>query len=248
MTEFPTGFAFMFEGLRLIQRPRLRRFVLVPLVVNFALFAGLLYLAYGWFQQLMELVLGYLPTWLDWLQYVLWPLFAISALLIIFYTFILVANIIAAPFNGLLAEAVEKHLTDQPLPGSEGWKQMLKELLPTLLAEMQKLLYFVLWAIPFGFAFLIPGINLLAPILWGLFSAWMLALEYMDYPMGNHGMLFRQQRQRVREKRMLSLGFGVAATLMTMIPVVNFIAMPAAVAGATAMWVRRFQEGDSVSR
>lgn len=241
MTDFPKGFAFMLEGLRLIQRPRLRRFVLVPLLVNILLFAGLLYAAYGWFQHLMNAVLSYLPAWLDWLQYLLWPLFAISALLIIFYTFTLIANIIAAPFNGLLAEAVEKHLTDQPLPGSEGWKQLIRELIPTLFSEIQKLLYFVLWAIPFGIAFLIPGLNLFAPILWGVFSAWMLTLEYMDYPMGNHGMLFKQQRRRAREKRMLSLGFGVAAMLLTMIPVVNFIAMPSAVAGATAMWVKKFK-------
>ncbi|BAZ94150.1 sulfate transporter CysZ [Thiohalobacter sp. COW1] len=244
MTDFPRGFAFMLEGLRLIQRPRLRRFVLVPLLVNLLLFAGLLYAAYGWFQQLMAMVTGWLPAWLDWLQYLLWPLLAISALLIIFYSFTLVANLIAAPFNGLLAEAVEKHLTDQPLPGGESWKQLLKELPATLLAEVQKLLYFVLWAIPVGLTFLIPGLNLFAPFLWALFSAWMLALEYLDPPLGNHGLLFKAQRARARERRLLTLGFGTGAMLMTMIPVLNFIAMPAAVAGATALWVKGMKDLD----
>jgi len=45
----------------------------------------------------------------------------------------------------------------------------------------------------------------------------------------------------LRRRRLLSIGFGAAAASLTMIPVVNFIAMPAAVAGATAMWVRELQ-------
>jgi CysZ protein len=33
------------------------------------------------------------------------------------------------------------------------------------------------------------------------------------------------------------MGFGGATLVGTMIPIVNFIVMPAAVAGATALWV-----------
>ena len=144
--------------------------------------------------------------------------------------------------SGLLAEAVEKHLTDQPLPGGESWKQMLKELPATLFSEIRKLLYFVFWAVPVGLTFLIPGLNLFAPFLWAVFSAWMLALEYLDPPLGNHGLLFKQQRERARSHRLLTLGFGTGAMLMTLIPVVNFIAMPAAVAGATALWVKGMKD------
>ena len=43
------------------------------------------------------------------------------------------------------------------------------------------------------------------------------------------------------EQRPLALGFGLAALCMTLIPVVNFIAMPAAVAGATALWIERLR-------
>ena len=49
-----------------------------------------------------------LGAWLDWLRYLLWPLFVLTAVLLVFYTFSLLTNLIAAPFNGLLAEAVEK--------------------------------------------------------------------------------------------------------------------------------------------
>jgi CysZ protein len=84
-------------------------------------------------------------------------------------------------------------------------------------------------------AFVVPVIG---PLLWFLFSAWMLTLEYADFPMGNHGLKFRQMRSTLRRRGLLSFGFGATTAALTAIPVVNFIVMPAAVAGATLMWVR----------
>jgi CysZ protein len=81
-------------------------------------------------------------------------------------------------------------------------------------------------------------------VLWFLYSAWMLALEYVDYPMGNHGLKAREMRARLRKQRVLGLGFGSATAGLTMVPVVNFIVMPSAVAGATAMWVRELGKED----
>jgi CysZ protein len=102
--------------------------------------------------------------------------------------------------------------------------------------------YFIAWAIPFLVLFLIPGVNLAAPVLWFIFSAWMLALEYADFPMGNHNIMFPQQRRTVAKKRFLNLGFGSAVSVATMTPILNFLVMPAAVAGATALWVEQLKQ------
>ena len=95
--------------------------------------------------------------------------------------------------------------------------------------------------------FFIPGVNLLAPFIWGLFSAWCLALEYTEYPFGNSGISFREQRQHVKNRRMTALGFGGGIMLFMLIPGLNFLAMPAAVTGATALWVERFR-ADALAR
>ena len=139
-----------------------------------------------------------------------------------------------------MAEKVEEHLTGKPIPGG-GWVYMVKTLVPTLVDELKKMAYAALWSIPFLALFLIPGINLAAPILWFAFSAWIMAIQYTDYPMGNHGLKGPEIRARLRRRRRLALGFGSATVLLTSIPVVNFVAMPAAVAGATAMWVDRLR-------
>lgn len=236
-----SGIGYFLQGLRLILRPGLRRYVVMPLAINIVLFGGLIWLGADQFKQLMDWLMPELPNWLQWAEWLFWLLFGISALLILFFAFSLLANLVGAPFNGLLAEAVEFHLTGQRPADGGGWKKMLKELLPTLLDELRKLLYFVAWSLPFLLLFVIPVVNVIAPFAWLGFSAWMLALEYADYPMGNHGLLAAEQKRRLGQQRLLSLGFGGAVTVATMTPILNFLVMPAAVAGATALWVERLR-------
>lgn len=208
----------------------------MPALVNMVLFALLIWLGFKEFERLINVVLDFLPAWLDWLGWLLWPLFVLLVMAFVLFGFSLVANLIGAPFNGLLAEAVEQHLIGRRSV-DQGWRGLITGLIPALLGEVRKLVYFIVWAIPFLILFLIPGVNLIAPFLWIAFSAWALALQYMDYPLGNHGLTFRAQRELLRHQRLRLLGFGGATLLVMLIPVVNFLVMPAAVAGATLMWV-----------
>lgn len=242
MKDAILGFGYLREGLHLIRLPGLRRYVAVPLLVSTLVFSAAIYFGIHWLGILLDWLLGYLPGWLDWLRYLLWPLFALTGVLVVFYTFSIITNLIAAPFNGLLAEAIERHLMGQPVDEAGGWRALLNDVIPSILSELRKLLYFVLRAAPLAVLFLVPGVNLAAPFIWALFSAWMLSIEYADYPMGNHQLHFTAQRKQLRSRRLLAYGFGGGSLLLTMIPVVNFIAMPASVAGATAMWVREFRE------
>jgi CysZ protein len=242
-----SGTGYLLRGLNLITRPGLRRFVLIPLLINILIFSLLIWLGVDQFELLMDRFLPADDGWLAWLRWLLWPLFAIALLLVVFYTFTVIANLLAAPFNGLLAEQVERHLGGEIPNQPGGLKQLVKDLLPSLLSEVRKAGYFLLRAIPLLILFLIPGLNIAAPFLWLLFSAWFLALEYGDYPMANHGLSFAEQRQRLRQTRFTALAFGGGLTLLMMVPILNFVAMPAAVAGATVFWKERLAQ-ESVSR
>ena len=222
-------------GLELIFRPGLRRFVIIPLLVNILVFSLLIWGGITLFSDLMDSLLP-ADSWLTHLSWILWPLFALTAVLVVFYTFTALANLFAAPFNGLLAEKVEMALTGKAIDQDSDWRQLLREFFPALLSELRKLLYFVLRAIPLLILFLIPGINIAAPFLWLGFNAWYLALEYGDYPMGNHGILFKEQHSRLKQLRLNAMGFGAGMLLLMVIPGLNFLAMPAGVAGATVLW------------
>ena len=108
--------------------------------------------------------------------------------------------------------------------------------------EIRKLIYMILWSIPFLIMlFFIP---IIGPIIWFLFTAWMMSLQYMDYPMANHRLSFRQQRALQGKNRLFSLGFGGVTMGASMIPFVNFIIMPTAVIAATIIWVEQYAESD----
>jgi CysZ protein len=152
---------------------------------------------------------------------------------------------VGAPFNDRLSEAVEAHLQGRP-PGTEGGlRGMVLEAADSVLSEIRKLVYWAGWSVPFLVLFVVPFVNVVAPLAWMGFTAWMLAVEYLDYPMARHGLPPARQRELLRAHRLMSLGFGGAVMILIMIPVLNFLAMPAAVAGATAMWVERFSKNYS---
>ena len=71
----------------------------------------------------------------------------------------------------------------------------------------------------------------------------MLALEYAAYPMENHRVYFSQVRSHLKKHKLLAFGFGAAVMVASSIPFINFVVVPAAVAGATAMWVNRLKAG-----
>lgn len=236
------GFAYTLKGLSLISQPGLRRFVVVPLTINITLFSVAIYFLVRLFDQWMTALFNSFPSWLSWLvdglSWLLWPLFAIMIFFLVFYSFTFLANILAAPFNSLLAEKTEMLLRGESLkesPSFPAWQTIKK----SLGSEIGKLLYLLKWSVLILIISFIPVINIIAPPLWLVFGAWMLALEYIDYPMSNHGHYFKEINQQAVSKKFLSLGFGSGVFLLTSIPVINFLAMPAGVAGAAYLWVKQ---------
>ena len=235
------GIQSLLAGFGLLNKPGVRLFVIIPLVINTLLFAAVIWYGAQQLEQLIVWLQNQLSgwwEWLDWILWLLWPLFAALSLLLVFFGFSIVANLIGAPFNGFLAAAVEQHLTGTWPDDGGSMKQLPQEIVKAVGGELRKLLYFALWALPLLLLFVVPLINMAAPIIWFLFGAWMLALEYMDFPLGNYGHTFPGIRRIVARQRPAAFGFGMAALLLSMIPVLNFIAMPVAVAGATRLAIR----------
>lgn len=239
--DYLAGLRYPFRGLALIRRRHIRQMVIVPLLLNTALFGVGIALAGYFLEAGLDRLL---PEWLDWLRWLLWPLFLLAMLAVIFFGFTLLANLAGAPFNGPLSARVELRLTGVAPESGRTWQ---REAIAAVAGELRKLAYLGIRMVPLLALFLVPGVNLLAPVIWLAFGAWMLALEYADAPMGNHGLGFRDARQRLGHRRFLALGFGTGMLVLTLIPVVNFIAMPAGVAGATVMWVERLRDGTSAS-
>jgi CysZ protein len=153
-----------------------------------------------------------------------------------------VALIIASPFNALLAEKAEELVTGRPVDALEGLGAALLALPRGMLRELSKLLYYVPMAIFVLVVSFIPGINAVAPVLWFLLGAWMMSIQFVDYPMDNHQLSFADVKEAVRSRRLSTMGFGGLVALCTGIPIVNFFVVPAAVVGATLLWCEELDQ------
>ncbi|UCB54397.1 MAG: sulfate transporter CysZ [Thiotrichales bacterium] len=234
MVNYIKGINDCLSGFGLIFKSGIRRYVVIPLLINTVLFGGAIYLLYQQMDRWMEKLL---PDWLAWLEWLIVPLFFLTIIVVVFFTFTLVANLIAAPFNSYLSASVEHKLTGsrpENLVSEPVWKTVVR----TVGAEIRKTIYFLLWLIPLALLTIIPVINIVAPFAWFLFAAWSFSIEYTDAPLGNRGMLFKEIRNYNRSNRMRSLGLGTGVFLMTSVPVLNFLAMPVAVCAATKMTTR----------
>lgn len=250
VADFVLGPRYLLRGFELIREPSLRLFVIAPILVNIVVLVGLLWL-FGdqwsdWLDAMVPEQLG-LPGWLQWLgavltflETLLWLAGLLLVALVFCYAFTLLANLIGGPFNGMLSARVERHLVGHE---PESGMNLVHEAGDAIVGECRLWLFYLKRAVVLVLItivlFFIPLINGIIPLLWFGFGAFMLSFEYMDNPMGNRGMAFRDKIARLRERRWLYLGFGSAVTLVTMIPLANLIVMPAAVAGATALWLEQ---------
>jgi CysZ protein len=175
---------------------------------------------------------------LSFLSYVIWPLLVLSTVLTLAFSFTMIANFIAAPFNALLSEKVEQHLTGQLLP-EQGFTAFLKDVPRMLAREWTKFVYCFPRALVFLLAFFF--IPLLGQLMWFLFTAWMMAIQYCDYAYDNHKVPFDTMRKQLRADLGGSYGFGMTVAVASMVPFLNLLVMPIAVCGATALWVDRFK-------
>ncbi|GAB2934650.1 sulfate transporter CysZ [Rheinheimera gaetbuli] len=225
---------YFFRGLNLIQTKGLKRFVLVPLLINLLLFSFAFYVLLQQVNAMVSAVQQYLPAWLHWLEYLLIPLGVMTLVIGLAYSFTMVANFIAAPFNGLLSEKVEAHLSGRVIANTT-MAAFVKDIPRMLGREWQKLLYALPRAIILFVLFLF--LPVIGPILWFLFTSWLLAIQYVDYPYDNNKIDFRTMRAQLRAQPANSFAFGVTVNIACMIPLFNLFVMPIAVCGATAMWV-----------
>ncbi|KNC68367.1 sulfate transporter CysZ [Pseudoalteromonas ardens] len=236
--QLTKGMEYFVAGFSLLSQKGLKRFVFIPLLINVMLFGGSLFFLYDWLTQGFAYLNDLLPDWLSWLEWLMWPIAVLVILFSYSLVFSVITNFIAAPFNGLLSEKVELFLTGQKI-NDDGFADLVKDVPRMLGREWSKLVYYLPRAI--GFFILLWMLPLIGQILWVLFSCWMYNVQYNDYPFDNHKISFKEMKETLKAHQGLSYGFGFAVMVLTSIPIVNLIVMPAAVCGATKLWVENYR-------
>lgn len=235
MFNFIRGMRYLLQGFNHLLTPGLKRFIIIPILFNLMLFTGLFFLIYYYVLPYAHHYIDKLPSWLSFFSSVFFILFVIGFILLFLAMFTVMFNVIAAPFNGLLAEKTQYLLYGDSIPSISFTTMTVR----TLKRQLQFLIYFLPRFAGVCFLFFVPFIQSIYPFLWFLFTAWMLSMQFQDLPLDNNLVSFQEMRQRVKEDKALSLGFGSLINLLSFIPIINFLIMPAAVIGSTILYCER---------
>lgn len=157
----------------------------------------------------------------------------VFATLILVLTYVAVTLAVGDPFYERISRDVENRLGDAPADSPEAfWPSVVRGirngLRLVLLTALTALLLLLVGFIP------VVG-QIAAPVLGALFGGWFLTIELTGFAFDARRVSLRERRRMLGMRRSAALGFGVAAYLLFLIPLVTVIAMPAAVAGATLL-------------
>jgi CysZ protein len=210
-----SGPALLLQGAKLLWHSKVRWLILSPLLINILLFSSLTLAAGQW-----------LGGWLE--------IYALS--------FTIFANLIGSPFYGVVAERI------LIIERGEGYSPSNTSLLQiawqSFVRQLQLLGYFIPRTIAVALVTLIisfmPLINLLAPVIAGAWAAWSLSIQYLDYGAEADQVPFQQLLALGASKRWQGMGFGFTVLMASAIPLLNLLALPAAVIGGTLLWCRDY--------
>ena len=228
-------------GLRVLLSSGYRKFILIPLVANAILFVVMAVSLFSLLPSSVQFLMDWVPSWLPFVEWILYTIFGLVFLLGYAMSFTFITNVFAAPFNGLLAEKIQKE-SGLNIPEESIGSMIIR----TLGRELKKVIYFIVYGIAVMIGLfilsLIPLINLLVPVLAFMWAAWCLSIQYLDYAADNCQQDFRELRKQAKKPWFSVFGFGGLISLLMIVPVVNIFVMPAAVAGGTLLWLRKIHE------
>ncbi len=224
---------------------RLWPLVVMPLLINLALFAAVFWFSYTRFDQWVR---GLIPAAEAWywsaLLYLLIVLVVALLLLVELYLFTMVGNLLACPFLEILTRRVEMAVAGGVPGGPGGAGAMLREILRVGLLQVRKLLLYLVVLAVLLVINLAPGLGALAyAVLAWLVTCFFLVLEFLDYSLDRRGLNLRQKLAYVWRLRLTGLGFGAALFVMGMIPVLNLALLPVGAVGATLLYLERSPAG-----
>lgn len=240
--QLTTGLLLPFRAARLLVRNRrLIPFVIIPAIINVILFSVSAYF--------LVTNAGDLVDWLwqrpggeefvDQLLVVVWYLvYGLSILmaLVISYFIVLVAGgILASPFHDILSEHTERILRGvDELPEDD--EPVIGGLIRSVVSSTVIAVLYVAIIAPIMLLNLIPGAgNMAATILGTCVSAFFVSLEYTDPTLERQHVPLKRKLGLIREHLPLTGGFGLGASLLLWVPLLNFLCMPIAVIGGTAL-------------
>jgi len=230
------GFKTYLAGVRWLKaNPRYLLMLLVPGMLGVVFLA----IGVGWFAANDERILSWVlfskpeDSWLMLVVYYLCKvLLYFATIIFVFVASFLFMNIIASPIYEWISIAVEREVTGEDIPN-----QSLKESVYVMFVELKKVALILSISLVL---LLIPGLNLFSTLV----AAFLIGWDFFDYPLARRGWSLRRRMEFVSKEFFTVFGFG----LWLVIPIVQIVLVPLAVAGGTMLNLEALQRRELLTR
>ncbi|GAA0911409.1 EI24 domain-containing protein [Nonomuraea longicatena] len=230
--DFFGGAGFFFQGLGWAARNgRWWAFGLIPALIAFVVYAAALVFLGTNAMDLAEWMTPFADTWSwrDAFRVMIGVVLFAGGLALAVVTFAAVTLTIGEPFYEKLSAAADPLDDEDEQPWWRTLPRSIKDSLVTLG-------WVVLFSLPLFFLGFIPVFGqTVVPVLGAAVSGFFLAVELTTLSLERRGLRRKERFALLRANKPATLGFGVVAFLLFLLPFIAVIAMPVAVAGAALL-------------
>ncbi len=269
MRSLVAGATYPFRALLLFkEQPTLLSYLVVPLVLNIGigagLYAGILRPTWRWLTGELNTLTVWidqgvtrLPEWLAFLAYagdgLSWVIrigFGLILLVLVGFLLAQFGALLGAPWYGKLSEKIEKRQTQGLVNIEVG---LLKDIGRALQFELSKLAITLVVGLGCLLLNLLPGLGALLATVGGVtLGATLVCLDFLDAPLERRRLAFRQKLSLVYRNLPATAGFGLVCLLLVSIPLLNLLTVPLCVASGTLffcdrLWPKYFSENDDTA-
>jgi CysZ protein len=235
------GATDVLRGIGLFLRtPGVRLLGILPVILAALLVLVLLGLLVAYLDELTDAVTPFADRWDESSRTLIRVGAGLALLLgstaVLVVSFTVITQIIGQPFYERISDRVERQLGGPPGGADAPWWRTF----PRASLESALLLALTLaCTTPLLVLGLFPVVGQsVVPVLQALVAGFFLAVELLAIPLERRGLHLAGRLRFVWRHRAQTLGFGVTAFLLFLVPLMNIVAMPGAVVGATLL-VRR---------
>jgi CysZ protein len=215
---FVRGFLAPFRGGVYVARHRLWRYLLIPLLVDLALGGATLLASHRYWREELADMLVTSPV-VGWIFLIVMT--ALGGVIL----FLVAQPLLLAVFADRLSERVEREV--------RGTVPAVPFLTSTGRALVHGLLKLVLYGLALVVGLGLTAVSGLGSLVGVALGALFLAYDGFDYPLARRGFSFGKKWAYLLRHPAQTIGYGLGATLLYLIPLALFVAPPFAAAGAT---------------
>jgi CysZ protein len=228
------------SGRLLANRPKLTRYLLLPVLVTMAAYIFLLFKLYALLEATFSDFVPSLTGEDIWsiLFYIFWLLLFVALFFYLAsYSFISMAKVFSAPFNDLLSEKIELEFNPNYKEPTNAIRHFMATILPTVIEEIKKVTLISLGFVILFFLAMLPILTAFVTPVAFFYSILVVAIDFVDYPLARRQMSLKEKKKYVIEQLPELLGFGSGTFVLFLIPFLGLFVLPIAVVAGTLLFI-----------